>query len=86
MESVQSQQPNQDLDDEPPGSRTIGRRREDFDMRSSAGWSEEVAIPLNVPTLFYRLGGLAKKENFPKQNKQIAGNGDGGGVSQRNVC
>ena len=33
-----------------------------------------------------RLGGLAQKENFSKQNKQIVGNGGGGGVSQRNVC
>ena len=42
--------------------------------------------PAQRSHLVLRLGGLAKKENFSKQNKQIAGNGGGGGVSQRNVC
>ena len=63
-------------------------------QRSSASYTKTSACALlqvgngDPTSLSYhalRLGGLAKKHNFSKYNRKIAGNG-GGGVCQKTVC
>ena len=44
-----------------------------------------MAILLHLPPHALRLSGLAKKENFSKQNRRIAGNG-GVVVCARELC
>ena len=51
MGGVLSRPLNQDLEDELPGSGTIGKLREDFGAYSSASGSEEVAILLHLPPM-----------------------------------
>ena len=48
-------------------------------------WERGSGDPAPFTPHALRLGGLAKKENFFKQNRKIVGN-DVGGVCQRTVC
>lgn len=51
------------------------------------GWERGSDDPPPHSHHVLRLGGLANKENYSKQNRKIAGNsGCGGGVCQKTVC
>ena len=58
------------------------RLRHAFFRRRERGSGDPAPFSPNA----LRIGGLAKKGNFSRQNRKIAGIGGGGGVCQRTVC
>ena len=62
---------NQDLEDELPRSRIVGKLPEDFGTRSSTGGSKEVVILLHFPTMLFDWVGQPRKKVSPSRTGRL---------------